>query len=219
MTLYVAPIVEGHTEVHCVERLLQRLWHEVLSAPDRLQVLDVTRGDRSSLVHDSHQALAEKIEEAHSKLRRLLRRDPSGRGLLLLLLDADQDCPKALALKLLSRAAAARGDAQVACVLANRELENWFKAAAASLAGQCGLPADLTTPPDPEAGKGSTWLTEQMRRVDRNRPYKKPADSLDLARHMDLADALARSRSFRKLCDELRKRLPPAPETPCTPSA
>jgi hypothetical protein len=219
MTLYVAPIVEGHTEVKCMERILQRIWREMFAAQDRLQVLDATRGDRSSLVSDSHPALETKVGEAHVKLLRHVSRDSTGRGMLLLLIDGDKDCPKTLAPALLTRAKVARADAEIACVLAARELENWFKASASSLAGQCGLPADLTTPEDAETGKGSTWLNDQMRQVDRKRPYKKTTDALELARHMNLAECRANSRSFRKLCKELEARLPPAPEPPCTPSA
>ncbi len=39
MTLYIAPIVEGQTEAGCIERLLQRIWMELLGGPERMQVL------------------------------------------------------------------------------------------------------------------------------------------------------------------------------------
>ena len=50
MTLYVAPIVEGHTEDKCIERLLQRTLDELLGATDRLQVLPASREHRDKLV-------------------------------------------------------------------------------------------------------------------------------------------------------------------------
>ena len=212
MTLYIAPIVEGHTEAGCVERLLQRIWTELLGGPERLQVLPTSRGNRDRLVHPSRGDLAEKVEEAHASLSRRLRRDSSGRGVLLLLLDAEEDCPAKLAPRLLERARAARCDADVACVLAKRQLENWFKAAAASLAGVSGLPNDLSIPATPEEGSGDAWLTKQMQSQNRGRKYTKPADAVELAKRMDLQQCRDHSPSFDKLCRELEARAPASPK-------
>jgi len=136
------------------------------------------------------------------------------RGFILLLLDADEDCPKAVAEQLLTRARAVRSDTDFACVLAKRELENWFKAAAASLAGVVGLPADIQIPAEPEVGSGDAWLTKQIKKLDPRRKYTKPADAIELVRRMDLHQCRTNSRSFRKLCKELAARLPPAPPDP-----
>ena len=54
-------------------------------------------------------------------------------------------------------------DADIACVLAKRELENWFKSAAASLAGVPGLPNGLAIPANPEEGDGGAWLTNKCK--------------------------------------------------------
>lgn len=99
MTLYLVPIVEGQTEVGCIERLLQRVWAELLAATERLQVLPASRGKRDALINPDHPDFTAKIEEAYAKLARRLRYDTSGqgRGMLLLLLDAEKDCPAALA--------------------------------------------------------------------------------------------------------------------------
>ena len=133
-------------------------------------------------------------------------------GVLLLLLDAEEDCPAKLAPRLLERARAARCDADVACVLAKRELENWFKAAAASLAGVGGLPNDLSVPANPEEGGGDTWLTKQMQSQNRGRKYTKPADAVELAKRMDLQQCRDHSPSFDKLCRELEARPPASPK-------
>jgi hypothetical protein len=206
MTLYVAPIVEGHTEAKCAERLLQRIWTELLNGPERMQVLPPLRGKRDSLVHPNRTDLAETIEDAHETLTRRLRHDSSGRGLLLLLLDAEEDCPAALAPRLLERARTARSVADIACVLAKRELENWFKAAAASLAGIRSLPNGLSIPANPEEGDGGAWLTRQMRRQNRGRKYAKPTDAVELAKRLDLQQCRDHSPSFDKLCRDLEAR-------------
>jgi hypothetical protein len=207
MTLYIAPIVEGHTEAKCAERLLQRIWTELLNGPERMQVLPPLRGKRDSLVHPNRTDLAETIEDAHEILTRRLRHDSSGRGVLLLLLDADEDCPATLAPLLLERARAARSDADIICVLAKRELENWFKAAAASLAGLCGLPNDLSVPANPEEGSGDAWLTRQIQKQARRRKYTKPTDAVELAKRMDLQQCRNHSPSFDKLCRDLEARV------------
>ena len=207
MTLYIAPIVEGHTEAKCAELLLQRIWTGLLRGPERMQVLRPYRGNRDALVHPNRADLADKIKEAYADLSRRLRHDSSGRGLLLLLLDAEEDCPATLAPRLLARAKAARSDADIACVLANRELENWFKAAAASLAGLCGLPNDLSVPANPEKGSGDSWLTRQIQKQNRHRKYTKPTDAVELAKRMDIPQCRDHSPSFDKLCRELEARV------------
>src|SRR5438093_1565171 len=67
MTLFVAPIVEGHTEQSCVDRLLHRIW-EMLQATERLQVLTATRGNRDEILDVQKDALNNKVEQALLKL-------------------------------------------------------------------------------------------------------------------------------------------------------
>ena len=114
MTLYIAPIVEGHTEVGCVATLLTRVWTELLGYSEPLYVLQPSRGNRDVLIDPSSPILNVKINEAFANMTRRVRRDPAGRGLLLLLLDAENDCPKDLAPPLLEAARKARSDANMA---------------------------------------------------------------------------------------------------------
>jgi hypothetical protein len=158
MTLYIAPIVEGHTEAGCVERLLQRIWTELLAAPLRLQVLLPSRCQRDALLKPTGTELSTKIEEANAKLAQRLRRDQQGRGLLLLLLDAERDCPAELAPRLLAAAQAVRSDIDITCILAKSMLENWIVAGASTLAGVNGLPDPLPTRGNPKMAVGPTGL-------------------------------------------------------------
>lgn len=209
MTLLVAPIVEGETEERCIKILLSRIWRELLGAADREEVcvLEPNPARRSSLLRNDHPVLAEKVEQSFRRRRSRLRQPSLDRGFVLLLIDADEDCPATLAPQLLARARAARSDADIACVLAKRELENRFKAAAASLAGVSGLPEDLSVPENPEQGSGDTWLTKQMKKRTRGRKYTKPGDAVELAQRMDVRQCRANSPSFDKLCRELEARL------------
>ena len=56
-------------------------------------------------------------------------------GAVLIVLDADDDCPPGLAASILERATHARSDRLIQVVLARREYEAWFLAAADSIAG------------------------------------------------------------------------------------
>jgi hypothetical protein len=216
MTLYVVPIVEGQTEAGCVERLLQRVWAEPLAGPVRLQVLTPSRGKRDALASPAGTDLAGKIKEACLKLSQRLRRDSSGRGLLLLLLDAEGDCPAELAPRLLQAARLARSDTDIACVLAKRMFENWIVAGASTLAGVNGLPDPLRPPDNPEDRSGTAWLDQQLRSQKRTRRYKKTADAAVFVREMSLEQCRARSPSFDKLCRELALRLQPSETAPAT---
>lgn len=215
MTLFIAPIIEGQTESTCISTLLQRLWSELLGteACDSLVVLPTNRTSRSAFVSARKPELTEKIQQA---VRLLLSRmhDPEvDRGFVLVLIDAEEDCPKSLAPALMTRAIETRSDADIACVLPTRQLENWFKAAAESLRGVNGLPHDLTIPTDPEHGSGATWLTKELKRSNPKHRYSKTTDALEFVRKMNLQQCRKNSRSFDKLCRELAKRLPTANPT------
>ena len=209
MTLYVAPIVEGHTEDKCIERLLQRTWHELLGATDRLQVLPASREHRDKLVEPAGTDLVRKIEEALLKLRQRLKRDPAGRGLLLLLLDAETACPAELGPQLLTSARTARTDADIACVLPNRMIENWIVGGASTLAGVNGLPDPLPERTQFEDGNGAAWIKARLKSQNKARAYKKTVDAPAFVQDMDLAECRANCPSFDKLCRELEARVPP----------
>ncbi len=221
MTLYVVPIVEGQTEVGCIERLLQRIWVELLTAPVRLQVLPASRGKRDALVNPRHADFTAKIEEAYLKLARQLRHDSTGQGqgLLLLLLDAETDCPAELGPRLLGAATQFRPDAPVACVLAKRMLENWIVAGASTLAGVNGLPNPLPPRDQFEDRSGVAWLETQLRSQNKARKYKKTADAEVFVRAMDLRECRANAPSFDKLCRELAVRLAAHPSVGPAPVA
>jgi hypothetical protein len=106
------------------------------------------------------------------------------------------------------------GDVPSAVVLAHREYEAWFLAAAESLRGQRGLPADLAPPADPEAVRDAKgWLRSHM---PRNRKYSETADQAALTELFDLDLAQSRSASFATCYQEIERLLralmpPPQP--------
>ena len=115
-------------------------------------------------------------------------------GQVLILLDCEDDCPALLGPDLLCRARAVRADVAVGVFLAHREYETWFVAAAGSLQGVCGLPADLAPPGDPERYRDAKgWLSDRM-----PRPYDPIMHQLEFTRRFDL-DQASSNRSFHRL--------------------
>jgi hypothetical protein len=128
-----------------------------------------------------------------------------GRGRpLLVLLDADDDCPKDLAESLKTRCHITHSDVSISVVIALKEYEAWFLAAARSLAGQRGLPEHLEPPADPESLRGAKeWLTQRMPTGESYSPTRHQAAYSSL---IDLAEA-RNARSFRKFEKELARLL------------
>jgi hypothetical protein len=144
----IATVVEGHGEVAALPILLRRIAAAI--TPDIW--LDLPRAHRvgrgSMLRRGGIEAVLAVVAE---------RVGPNDG--IAVVLDADDDCPAAVAPTLLARCRASRADRRI-YVLANREFEAWFLAAATSLAGQRGLRSDLTAPPDPERPRDCKgWLS------------------------------------------------------------
>lgn len=208
MALHLAPIVEGHGEQQCVDTLLKRIRRERLGTNVDLRVVAPLRKPRGQIIRPDH--LGRFVNEAVTELRQQARRDPTPHLLVLILIDSEGACPGKLAGQLLGWARAARSDIDIACVLAHPMWETWFAAAASSLAGVNGLPADLAAPPDPERNeKGKAWLVQQLRAINPHRSYTETVDQPLFSERMDLELCHRHSQSFRKLCKELQARMPP----------
>ena len=213
MTLYIAPVVEGHTEQNCVEGLLYRVWTELLSRSERLQVIEPFRTHRDSLTHPNGEVLSATVQKAYLKLRARTKKDPDALALLLILLDAEKDCPATLAPRLVSTARLALpAEAPIACVLAKQMFENWIVAGASTLAGVNELPDPLPPRHAPEDCNGAGWLDGQFRIKNKGRKYKKTVDAEVFVRAMALQECRDSAPSFDKLCRELAARLPSTPD-------
>jgi hypothetical protein len=190
----VAAIVEGDGEVVALPILLRRLgdWQ----TPDIvIQALPPIRVRRDRFLN--------RDEEFRRHL--LLAAAKCGEdGWILVLLDADDDCPAILAREILERAHCCVPHRRVSVVLANREYEAWFIAAAESLNGQRGFtfdPADVIAPELPRDAKG--WIKAHIA----SGVYGETTDQPAFSARMSLEQAFERSRSFRKLCREWNRQV------------
>jgi hypothetical protein len=185
-------IVEGHGEVQAVPVLVRRIarsfsFHTPIACQMR-------RIPKSQLLRPGE------LEKAVEALTRQIGRNQP----LLVLLDADNDCPKDLANQLRARCHAKHADVTISIVIANKEYEAWFLAAAKSLAEQRGLAEQLDRPTDPESIQGTKeWLTARMPAGDSYSPTRHQSAYSEL---MDLSEARG-ARSFRKLEKELGRLL------------
>lgn len=177
-------IVEGKGETLAVPVLLRRIAGVV--APGLNLRITVLRRGRQKLLKGSY------FEDAISLAARLV--GPA--GLVLVLLDADEDCPAELGPQLVRRATRARPDRTTRVVLAKAEYEAWFLASAESLAGLRGLPTDLSAPADPESIRDAKgWLS---RHLARGASYRPAVHQASLTATFDMAAARS-APSFDKL--------------------
>ncbi len=194
MSARIATVVEGHGETEALPVLIRRFRDEINPALP-LHAAPPIRIPRCTLLKPGE------LERAVQ----LAALDARPGGAVLVVLDADNDCPKTLAPELLRRARTGVSDLPVSVVLAKREFEAWFLAAAESLRGHRGLPADLEPPPDPEAVRGAKeWLARNMPPGQR---YAATLDQPALTAVFDLQSARRRSPSFDKFCREITRLL------------
>ena len=185
----VACIVEGHGEVDAVPHLLRRL------------ALCVDPGFVPFIGHPARVSRSKLVKEGElERTVDLAARSVRPEGGVVILIDADDECPAETGPALQQRARAVVTDIPVSVVIAKHEYEAWLIAGARPLAGRRGLPYDLEPHPDPESltdAKG--WFSGRMQV---GRTYRETLDQAALTTQFDLAAARA-ANSFDKCCREV----------------
>lgn len=173
----IAVIVEGRGEVASVPILLRRIAAQI--APDTsLNIPHPIRVPRDRIVRP------EQLERYLSIAIRVGGPDAA----ILVLLDADRDCPAELGPELLTRARQARPDKRIELVLAKSEYEAWFLAASKSVVA--GAPP---TPSDAEAVRGAKeWIRQHQ-------AYRPTVDQAPMTANFDMDEARRKAPSFDKL--------------------
>ncbi len=191
--LSVASIVEGDGEVAALPILLRRI-AQWLTPDVYVNVLAPIRVYKDRFLNQ---------ESEFSRHLKLAAAKCGESGWILVLLDADDDCPASRGADVLERAARLIPHRRVGVVFANREYEAWFIAAAESLHDVRTFkfdPRDRQVNAEvPRNAKG--WLRERMV----SGAYRETTDQAGFSAVFDLKMARERSRSFRKLCSEWSK--------------
>jgi len=175
MTWTIAPIVEGHGDVQAVPVLLRLL------APT-VRVASPVRFPKTKLLIESE--LRRAVSIARSNIS-----DPA-RGLVLLILDCDEDCPASLGPRLLQVMHSVASPASCFVVVVKREFESWIVG---------GHP--LLDESNPEAA----GMPKNLIATINGGQYKETVDQARFAAAIEPQRLFTRSQSFRRLFDRLRQ--------------
>jgi len=181
----IQPIVEGHGEVEAIPILLRRLLAEA-----QVYGVDVNRplrGKRSQLVRE---------DTLRATVRVALKQKDC--AALLIIFDADDDCPATVVSVVQKWAQDESGDLPCYVVLSNREYEAWFLGSIESLRGRRGIRQDATSHPSPESIRDCKGKLED--RMEGESPaYTETGDQPALTALFDMAAAHRACRSFRRM--------------------
>ena len=192
----IVPIVEGDGEVEAVPALLSKLLAE-------MQRFDIYVGDIANAHGCGNLTRPGGVERFVGNA--CTKRDC---GAVLILVDADKQCPVGLARSLSERVRTIGVQIPITTVIAKCEYEAWFLASLETIAGQefggrPGLPAGLTYSGEAENIVGvESWITQNL---PQGRIYKETLDQLAMTRLIDTEKARQQSRSFRRLCHALEE--------------
>jgi hypothetical protein len=185
----VAAIVEGDGEVQAVPILLRRLneWKPGDIYVNPMMPIKVRRDRFLNRDEDFNKYVLLAVAKCGAD------------GWVLILLDADDDCPVTLGASVLDRVRAITAHPRVSVVVANREYEAWFIAASASLDSQRGFVRGVDPMADPERPRDAKgWISQHIP----SGRYRETTDQPAFSAIFDLQQAFDRCRSFRKLCSE-----------------
>jgi len=194
--MIISSIVEGEGEVQALPVLLRRMVAE-FGGGAYADILKPIRVRKDRFINKG---------DDFKKFLLLAAAQVDGEGMVLVVLDADDDCPVELARLIHERALQVIPGTKISVVIANREYESWFIAAASSLNGYCNLLVDEDVVPTSENIRNAKlWLTERM---SGSYSYKEVVDQPKLTARFDMEMAKNNSRSFRKLCSEFQGLFP-----------
>ncbi len=142
------------------------------------------------------------LESAVTLARRKLEQH-DGRRAILIIGDADDDCPAQEAPKLLARATLAAKLIPVSVVFAKTEYETWFLGAVRSLRGDGQITDDASPPTDPEAIRGAKEFLERNC-MAAGATYSPTVDQPALTSRFSLEEARHTCPSFDKLWRDLQ---------------
>jgi Domain of unknown function (DUF4276) len=197
VTPVVHCIVEGYGEVLAVPELVRRVGRG-LTPPVFPVVSQPIRVPRSRLVRGP---------DEFGRAVRLGTLKQGGRGGVLVVLDADDDCPVDLAKTILSWGRDIAPSTAVSVVVANREFESWFLAGIESLRGRRGIHPDAVVPSDCENIRDAKG---RLNALMVGETYSPVTHQPSFAATLDLSVAARRNRSLRKLIAEVKRLLGPA---------
>ena len=187
--MIIQPIVEGHGEIDAVPVLLRRICYE-LGCCTSAKIAHPMRIPRSRMVQ-------EKEIRRYARIASLL----PGCDLILLVMDADDDCAKEISDLIRPWIRAESLCAHFEIIVIPREYECWIIAALESLQGVRGIGGNAASPQHPEQVKDAKgYITRQMEGSGR---YQPTTDQAALSQLVDLYAIRRRCPSFCRLISKI----------------
>ena len=194
--LTIVPVVEGDGDATAFPELLVRILQERYSRYDVLIACGKTKVVKANS--------RDKLEVNLDRFLRHAQRKP-GCGAILVLVDADNDCPVELAQRLSQRCDEIGSSRPVRIVYARRSYESWFIASLDTIKGMHGIPDTAALSRDAEdVPSPKDWITNQM---PSGQAYKETTHQASFSKAIDLELAHRNSRSFRRLCHAVEQLL------------
>lgn len=201
MRLVLESIVEGHGEEQSLRTLVNNILHSLQSDiyPEVRKPFRINKDKLKSVRLGELERYAEMA---------LVRGGPNTR--LLILVDADDDCPAELGPQFAGRVqtvAQRYPQSRYSVNVANREYEAWFIASLETIAPPAGIELQQSSriPTCAETIRGAKeWISERM---PAGQSYSPTADQARFTSALDVALARQRSQSFDRLCREIQRLL------------
>ena len=178
----IQPIVEGKGEIEAVP-LLCRRFLDALGAY-QVKINRPIKRNRHQLI--DHTELSKSIEIALEQ--------PNCQAILILF-DADGDCPKKVVENLKQKAIDFSRGTPCEVVVACQEYESWFLASLESLRDKCGISPMASYDGEPELPRGAKSHLEQWMELG----YSPPIDQAKLTAAFDMKTTYRKCRSFRRM--------------------
>lgn len=193
----ILAIVEGHGEVRAVPELLRR-WFEHRGLQNFEVDRNVIRAPGSSALKHPHDPDEDLGIECFVELGAAT--NPDG---ILVMLDADDDCPKELGPALRDRARAAAPHIPIEVVIANREYEAWFLAGIEALRRAGKIPVGARSARSPDEAEVVRGCKERLGAL-LGKPYEPTIHQLAFTESLPFTPGMARrSRSYHWLMKKL----------------
>ena len=190
----IVPIVEGPGDVAAFPPLLVSILQQLHCRPDVM----VAHGKASVVNAQNKQKLEKDLEKF---LRHALNKPDC--GAIIVLVDADDDCPVTKFQQMTHRCRQAGLPVPVQVVYAHRMYESWLLASIETIRGRHGISEEASLEVAVETvGNPKKWLSDQM---PHGSIYKETTHQVSLSKEIDLDITREKSRSFRRLCHALEQ--------------
>lgn len=188
----IQPIVEGQGEVEAFPILLRRLLQE--AGVYSIDIGHPIRQKRGQLLRP----------ELLEKAILMAYRQHDCRSVLIMI-DADDDCPKELKTKLEAHTEKISTGIPCKIVIPKCEYEAWFLASLESLRGKRQINKTACSPKDPESIRDAKGMLSQEMPLGNS--YLATVDQAKLSAAFDMRQAYRKSRSFKHLVSALGELL------------